>query len=85
MTADIESKQLRELREISDDIEVLREQSKPHASFVRGIFHGAGAVLGGVIALALLGFLLGVLGLIPGFDKFESYMGSLVQAFEHRY
>lgn len=85
MVAEIEAKQLKELREISEDLEVLRVQSTSHkASFVRGVFQGAGAVVGGVIALALLGWLLTLLGVIPGFDSFEQYLDTVVRDFEHR-
>lgn len=85
MPADIEKRQLEELRDISDGLDVLRAQATPKASFVRGIFQGAGAVLGGILALALLGWVLGLLGVIPGFDTFEQYLSSVVGDFERRY
>lgn len=51
-------------------------------SFVNGIFHGMGAVVGGILALTLLGWLLWLLGILPGFDSFEHYLGSKVHQFE---
>ena len=53
-------------------------------AFVNGIFHGMGAVVGGIFALALIGWILSLLGVIPGFDRFETYLGDKVDAFEHR-
>lgn len=84
MAADIEKKQLKELRDIGDDLDVLRKQTTRKASFLRGMYQGAGAVLGGVIALALLGWVLGILGFIPGFSSFEEYLGGVVRDFERR-
>lgn len=84
MTADIEKKQLKELKDIADDLEVLRESAHPKHAFLRGLIQGAGAVIGGVLALAFLGWLLGVLGFIPGFDSFEQYLKGTVNAYEHR-
>ncbi len=85
MVADVETKQLKELREISDDMGVLRKQTTLRASFVRGLVQGAGAVIGGIVALAVLGWVLGLLGVIPGFDSFETYLSSVVGNFGHRY
>ncbi len=79
MVAEIEKKQLKELREIGDGIDALKAQTTRTASFLRGIYHGAGAVVGGVIALALLGWLLGILGVIPGFSTFEEYLAGIVR------
>ncbi len=84
MAADVDQKQLRELKEISDDLGVIRESTHPKHAFVRGIFQGVGIVVGSVIALALLGWMLGILGLIPGFDAFENSLKSAVNAYERR-
>lgn len=51
-------------------------------SFVNGIFHGMGAVVGGILALTLLGWFLWLLGVVPGFDSFERSLGEKVHTFE---
>lgn len=84
MTADIEKKQLKELRDIAGDLEVLRESTHPKNAFLRGLIQGAGAVIGGVLALSLLGWILSLLGFIPGFDSFEQSLQGVVNSYEHR-
>jgi hypothetical protein len=38
-------------------------------AFVRGVLHGVGSILGVVIAIVFIGWLLNVMGVIPGFKK----------------
>lgn len=66
------------LKEIENDLEEIKERTgNPRRSFVNGIFQGAGAIVGSIIALALLGILLSVLGVIPGFDIVTEYFKTL--------
>jgi hypothetical protein len=84
METNVEAKQLEQLEEIADDLEALRVRANdPKRSFMTGIFQGAGAVVGGIIALALLGWLLGLLGVIPGFSSFEEKLNAAKSSFEH--
>ena len=83
--SDLDSKQLQVLHGIAENVEMIRARTgNPRRSFLLGIFQGIGVVLGGILAIALSGALLAVLGLIPGFSAFESYLNSAVQTYEHR-
>jgi hypothetical protein len=83
--SDLETKQLQVLHEISENISVMRQRTgNPRRSFLLGIFQGVGVVLGGILAVALSGAILALLGLIPGFSSFETYLNSAVQTYEHR-
>lgn len=57
-------KGLKSLERIEKDLEDLK--SNPKRTFLNGILYGAGAFLGGILAIILLGWLLNIAGLIPG-------------------
>ena len=38
-------------------------------AFVRGVLHGIGSILGVVLAVMIIGWILNILGILPGFKK----------------
>jgi predicted lipid-binding transport protein (Tim44 family) len=73
---------LEHLKNIQEELSELKEQTaNPWASFARGILQGAGAIVGGIAAIILLGWVLYVMGLIPGFGtivhSIQDAMGAL--------
>jgi hypothetical protein len=84
MESTVDGKQLEELKDIREDLGVIRESTKPRHAFMRGIFQGVGIVIGSILAITLLGWILGVLGFIPGFDSLEQSLKSAVDAYEHQ-
>lgn len=71
--------------ELADDIEQLEEiqtdlQELKHltgsskAWFFRGILQGAGAIVGSIAMLILLGWLLSLLGFFPGLSEISDYI-----------
>lgn len=74
-----EEKGLEHLERIEEELEEIRTRtSNPRRSFLIGILQGAGAIIGGILALALVGWLLSILGIIPGFGHLADYLRSLV-------
>lgn len=74
MVADsMEKKGLKSLARIEKDLEELK--GTPQRTFLYGIIYGAGAFVGGILAVVFLGWLLSVLGVIPGFERFEATVG----------
>jgi hypothetical protein len=68
MEADIEREGLARLANIEEDLEEIKERTPtPRRAFTNGLFQGAGALVGGVVAIVLLGWVLSLFGLIPGF------------------
>lgn len=58
---------LEHLKNIQEELSDIKEQTtNPWSSFLRGVLQGAGAIVGGVAAVILLGWLLYIAGLIPG-------------------
>ena len=58
---------LEHLTRIEADLEEIRRRTpSPRHALVNGLFQGAGALVGGVVALALLGWVLSFFGIIPG-------------------
>jgi len=62
-----------ELKEISD------KQIGPKRAFFNGIMQGMGVVGGSILALALLGWLLHLLGLVPGLAEVGAYLENLIE------
>jgi hypothetical protein len=66
---ELEEKGIEHLEHIEQELKEIKERTgvSQWVSLRNGIFQGAGAVVGGIIAVVLLGWLLSVLGVIPGF------------------
>ncbi|MBY0294140.1 hypothetical protein K2Q08_02295 [Patescibacteria group bacterium] len=59
---------LERLENIEGDLEEIKNRTPNQwISFRNGILQGAGAVVGGILAVLLLGWVLSIFGLIPGF------------------
>ena len=71
--------EIRELKQIKRELEEIKDRTaNPKRMFVNGILYGAGAFLGGIIAVALVGWLLSFLGVIPGLDVIAEYLQTLL-------
>lgn len=67
MEANVEKEGLQHLREIESDLAQIKERSvTPKRAFINGLFQGGGAVIGGIVAVILLGWLLWISGIVPG-------------------
>lgn len=76
----MEREGLAHLREIEKDLDEIKERSvTPKRAFVNGIFQGGGAVLGGIFAVILLGWLLWISGVIPGLNYIAPYLENAAQ------
>jgi hypothetical protein len=59
----------KELDDIDQHLLQLAKASKPKGAFFRGVLAGIGSILGVAIAIAVLGWFLNVIGVIPGFRE----------------
>lgn len=71
-------KGLRSLERIEKDLEELK--SNPKRTFLNGILYGAGAFVGGIVAIMLLGWLLNIAGLIPGVSDMVDFVQRSAQS-----
>jgi hypothetical protein len=78
---------LEHLANIEQELEAIKERTPtPHRAFVYGLLQGAGALVGGVVALILLGWVLALFGIIPGLATISHYLQNAVtQAHSSRY
>lgn len=75
-----EKEGLEHLREIEKDLDEIKERTvTPKRAFINGIFQGGGAVVGGILAVILLGWLLWISGIIPGLDRIAPYIENATQ------
>ena len=76
--------ELKQLKQIKKELEEIKDRTaNPSLSFLNGILYGAGGLIGGIIAIGLLGWLLSLLGVVPGFGWFVEYLQSLVAELPH--
>jgi hypothetical protein len=76
---DIEEEAIEHLERIEQDLEEIKNRTPNRRnSFVYGFWHGVGALVGGIIGLTLLGWLLSIFGVIPGFDQIVPYLQAMV-------
>ena len=54
-------------------------QASPSKSFYNGMLQGAGIVLGTIVAVVLAGWLLSILGVIPGVDVLAQRFAEILQ------
>lgn len=84
MTETTADQGLEQLARIEHDLEEIRDRTprRPRA-FVYGVLYGAGAVVGGVVGIALLGWALSFFGVIPGLSDMAHYLQSIVDRAQH--
>lgn len=54
-------------------------QNKPAKNFLNGMLYGAGIVLGTIVGVVLVGWLLSILGIIPGVDSLAHKFSDILQ------
>ncbi len=73
---------LKHLEQIETELEEIKERtSVQRPPFLYGLFQGAGALVGGILMIALLGWALSFFGVIPGFATIASYFQNIVSRF----
>lgn len=78
----VQSEALERLEHIEEDLDEIKERTpNRRKAFVYGIWHGMGALVGGVLGLTLLGWMLSIFGVIPGFDQLVPYLQYTVDNF----
>jgi hypothetical protein len=77
---------LEHLERIETELEEIKERtSDPKRSLLNGVLSGAGAIVGSILALVLLGLVLSLLGFIPGLGEITNYLHTIVDRFNSRY
>lgn len=77
----VQDEEVRQLKQIKRELEEIKDRTaNPRRMFFNGIMYGAGAFVGGIVAVALLGWLLSFLGIIPGLSHMVEYMQGLVES-----
>ncbi len=54
-------------------------QSRSAKSFINGMLYGAGIVLGTIVGVVLVGWILSIMGIIPGFDTLAHRFSDILQ------
>lgn len=77
---------LEHLKNIEEELGEIKERtSDPKRSLLNGMLSGAGAIVGSIAALIILGWLLSLLGVLPGFGSIAAYLHGIVDKFNSRY
>ena len=70
MTKGADDANLRQLKKIESELSQIKEvTTNPRRTFFNGILYGAGALVGGILGVILLGWLLSIAGFIPGISE----------------
>lgn len=77
--AQTQNPEVKQLIKIEHKLEEIKDRTgnTKHAFFY-GLLQGAGAVVGGIAAIILLGWLLSIIGIIPGFGDLAAYLREAV-------
>ncbi|MEJ0054042.1 MAG: hypothetical protein WDN10_04985 [bacterium] len=80
MNPDVAEEGIEHLERIETELEEIRKRTGGTTrAFVNGLFQGGGAIIGGVLAILLIGAILAFLGLIPGLGDVAAYIHSAVE------
>ena len=78
-----QNEEIRELKKISAELKQIQVNTgSTWYAFFRGMLQGGGAILGSIAAVVLVGWVLGVLGVVPGFQDIATYIGSIANRFQ---
>lgn len=81
MSAMLDKKGLKQLKRIENELEEIKERSSdPKRTFLFGILYGAGAFVGGLLAIVLLGWALSIAGLIPGLSEISHTIQTKIES-----
>ena len=84
--AERQDPEIKQLIKIERRLEEIKDRTtNTKRAFFYGVLQGAGAVLGGIVALTLLGWVLSFLGLIPGLGDIADYLRDAVSGWRGRY
>lgn len=74
--------EVEKLTDIKNELEEINSKVGPSRWRVlrNGMYQGAGVVAGGAIAVVLIGWLLSIIGVIPGFHETAEYLQSVIEA-----
>jgi hypothetical protein len=82
---EVEQAALNHLSRIEGELETIKNRTPDSKrSFINGVWQGAGVVLGGIVAVLLLGWVLFIFGLIPGFGFITSHLKDAVAEWRGR-
>ena len=79
MEQNVEQQGLEHLAQIEEALDEIAENTPTKGrAFMYGVLQGAGAIIGSVIMLAILGYVLTLFGLLPGFGAIGHYLQDAV-------
>jgi hypothetical protein len=77
------AEEIDELKKISGELEAIKANTGSYGSaFWRGILQGAGAIIGSILAIVLIGWILEIIGVIPGFGQIAAYFSDIAAHIE---
>jgi hypothetical protein len=85
MEKELEKEGLEHLEHIEGELKEIKKRTpNSYRAFINGILQGAGAIVGGILAVALLGILLSLFGVIPGFGEIAHYIQNIMSQLHSR-
>jgi hypothetical protein len=76
--------EIQELKKITEELKAVNiNTGSSWTAFYRGILSGGGAIVGSILAIVLIGVVLSVLGVIPGFNTIAAYINAAIANVKH--
>lgn len=76
--------EIKQLKEIKKELEEIVVRTKAPRIFLNGILYGAGAFVGGIFAVAAVGWFLSFMGIIPGLNELVPYVQGIIDSIPGR-
>jgi hypothetical protein len=79
-----EDAEIQELKKITEELKAVNANTgSSWTAFLRGMLSGGGAIIGSIVAIILIGVVLSVLGVIPGFHTIADYINAAIANVKH--
>jgi len=73
--------EVKQLKKIERQIDEIKDRtSSPWRALIGGVLYGAGWIVGSVATVALLGWILSLMGFVPGFGDIAGYLHGIVES-----
>lgn len=83
MKKDPAAEGIKHLKKIEGELGEIKENTGSWSGwFIRGIMQGAGIIVGTIVGLVALGWLLSILGFVPGLSELADYLRDAVERIE---
>lgn len=80
----VQDAEIQELKKITEELKAVKANTgSSWGAFLRGMLSGGGAIIGSIVTIILIGVVLSIMGVIPGFATIAAYINEAIANVKH--